>query len=203
LHLRRGERQERLVFVLRDDSERRQEEERLSWEATHDALTQLLNRRAFTASLLKALADAPGQPVPAVLMMIDLDHFKPVNDEGGHLVGDDLLKRLADVFKQAVRQSDTVARLGGDEFAILLPACGMARAETLAESIRAKVQALKIEHDGRQFGVTVCIGLTPVSAHDNGPKEVMSRADEGCYIAKSRGRNCVVSIPLPEEGDRR
>lgn len=202
LHMRKGERQERLVFVLRDDSERRREEERLSWEATHDALTQLLNRRAFTASLLKVLADAPQQEVPAVLMMIDLDHFKPVNDEGGHLVGDDLLKRLANVFKQAVRQSDTVARLGGDEFAILLPACGMARAEALAESIRAQVQALKIRHDGRQFGVTVCIGLTPVSAHDNGPKEAMARADEGCYIAKSRGRNCVVSIALPDEGDR-
>ncbi len=78
----------------------------------------------------------------------------------------------------------------------------MARAEALAESIRAKVQALKIRHDGRQFGVTVCIGLTPVSAHDNGPKEAMARADEGCYIAKSRGRNCVVSIALPDEGDR-
>src|SRR5690606_18775943 len=124
LHLRKGEPQERLVFVLRDDSDRRRQEERLSWEATHDALTQLLNRRAFTAALLKALSDAPRQTVPSVLMMIDLDHFKPINDEGGHPLGDDLLKRLADLFRGAVRQSDTVARLGGDEFAILLPACG-------------------------------------------------------------------------------
>lgn len=201
LHLRRGDSQERLVFVLRDDSERRREEERLSWEATHDALTQLLNRRAFTAALLKALADAPHQAVPSVLMMVDLDHFKPINDEGGHLLGDDLLRRLADLFRGAVRQSDTVARLGGDEFAILLPACGLERAETLAETLRGRVQALKVEHDGRAYGVTVCIGLTPVSPGDNGPREVMSRADEGCYIAKSRGRNAVVSVPAPPDDD--
>ncbi|OJS98346.1 diguanylate cyclase [Marinobacter nauticus] len=199
LHLRRGEKQERLVFVLRDDSERRREEERLSWEATHDALTQLLNRRAFTAALLKALADAPHQATPAVLMMIDLDHFKPVNDQGGHLVGDDLLKRLAELFQDAVRQSDTVARLGGDEFAILLPGCGLQRAEALAETLRSRVEALKVQHDGRSFGVTVCIGLTPVSAGDNGPREVITRADEGCYIAKSRGRNAVVSVPVPPD----
>lgn len=199
LHLHRGQQQDRLVFVLRDDSERRREEERLSWEATHDALTQLLNRRAFTASLLKALAEAPHQSVPSVLMMIDLDHFKPVNDQGGHLVGDDLLKRLAELFQGAVRQSDTVARLGGDEFAILLPGCGLERAESLAETLRSRVEALKVQHDGQSFGVTVCIGLTPVSAGDNGPREVMSRADEGCYIAKSRGRNAVVSVPAPPE----
>ena len=199
LHLRKGEPQERLVFVLRDDSDRRRQEERLSWEATHDALTQLLNRRAFTAALLKALSDAPRQTVPSVLMMIDLDHFKPINDEGGHLLGDDLLKRLADLFRGAVRQSDTVARLGGDEFAILLPACGMERAEALAETLRSQVQALTVAHDGRAFGVTVCIGITPVSPGDNGPRDVMSRADEGCYIAKSRGRNAVVSVPAPPD----
>ena len=201
LHLRRGEVQERLVFVLRDDNERRREEERLSWEATHDALTQLFNRRAFTAALLKALAQAPDQQVPSILMMIDLDHFKPVNDEGGHQLGDDLLKRLADLFSGSVRQSDTVARMGGDEFAILLPGCGMARAEALAETLRSQVQALKLEHGGRMFGVTVCIGLTPVSPKDGDPKTVMSRADEGCYIAKSRGRNAVVPMPVPTDDD--
>ncbi|WP_330165880.1 GGDEF domain-containing protein [Marinobacter shengliensis] len=202
LHLRRGEHEERLVFVLRDDSERRREEERLSWEATHDALTQLVNRRAFTAALLKALAEAPHQATPAILMMIDLDHFKPVNDQGGHLVGDDLLKRLADLFQSAVRQSDTVARLGGDEFAVLLPGCGLDRAEALAENLRSRVEALKVQHDGRSFGVTVSIGLTPVSVGDNGPREVMARADEGCYIAKSRGRNAVVSVPAPPDDTR-
>ncbi|WP_367184201.1 cache domain-containing protein [Marinobacter sp.] len=113
LHIRQGREDERLVFVLRDDSDRRRQEERLSWEATHDSLTQLLNRRAFNASLVRCLGEADRQDVRSVLMLIDLDYFKPVNDEGGHLLGDDLLKRLADLFKDSVRQSDTVARLGG------------------------------------------------------------------------------------------
>lgn len=200
LHIRRGREDERLVFVLRDDSDRRREEERLSWEATHDSLTQLLNRRAFNASLIKCLGEAGRQEVRSVLMLIDLDHFKPVNDEGGHLLGDDLLRRLADLLKESVRQSDTVARLGGDEFGIILPACGLARAEALAEKIRANVEALRIEQDGRSFGVTTSIGLTELASDDNGPREALARADEGCYLAKSRGRNAVVVVPSPPAG---
>lgn len=197
LHVRQGRFNERMVFVIRDDSERRRQEERLSWEATHDSLTHLLNRRAFSASLLKCQAEVTEPVARSVLMLIDLDHFKPVNDEGGHLLGDDLLKRLADLFKDTVRQSDTVARLGGDEFGIILPMCGLERAEALAERIRARVEELRIEQDGRSFGVTASIGLTELVPGDSGPREVMSRADEGSYTAKSRGRNAVVVMPAP------
>lgn len=198
LHLRKGHENERLVFVLRDDSERRRQEERLSWEATHDSLTQLMNRRAFNASLVKCMSQAGDHATDSVLMLIDLDYFKPVNDEGGHLLGDDLLRRLADLFKESVRQSDTVARLGGDEFGIILPACGLQRAEALAERIRASVQDLRIDHDGKAYGVTTSIGLTAVSPGDSGPREVMARADEGCYIAKAQGRNKVVVVDVPD-----
>nr|WP_323128551.1 GGDEF domain-containing protein [Marinobacter salsuginis] len=93
-----------------------------------------------------------------------------------------------------------MARLGGDEFGIILPACGMARAQALAERIRADVEALRIEHDGRSFGVTTSIGLTELTPEDSGPREVMARADEGSYIAKSRGRNTVVVVPSPPAG---
>ena len=198
IHIRQGRKNERLVFVLRDDTDRRREEERLSWEATHDSLTQLLNRRAFTTSLNKCLGDAARQDASSVLMLIDLDHFKPVNDEGGHLLGDELLRRLADLFKESVRQSDTVARLGGDEFGLILPACGLARAESLAERIRAGVEALKIEHEGRMFGVTASIGMTELLPADREPKDVVARADEGAYLAKSKGRNRVVVMPVAE-----
>lgn len=197
LHIHKGKHNQRMVFVLRDDSERRREEERLSWEATHDSLTQLFNRRAFTASLVKALGEVSEQGASSVLMVIDLDYFKPVNDEGGHLLGDDLLKRLSDMFRAAVRQSDIVARLGGDEFGIILPACGVKRAEELAERIRAGAQDLRIEKDGVRFGVTTSIGLTELSPLDNGPRDVVARADKGCYIAKARGRNTVIVVPSP------
>ncbi|GGE64742.1 hypothetical protein GCM10011533_16370 [Streptosporangium jomthongense] len=198
IHIRQGRQNERLVFVLRDDTERRREKERLSWEATHDSLTQLLNRRAFTVSLNKCLSDGVRQEARSVLMLIDLDHFKPVNDEGGHLLGDELLRRLADLFKESVRQTDTVARLGGDEFGIILPACGLTRAKTLAERIRAGVEALEIEQEGRTFGVTASIGMTELLAADREPKDVIARADEAAYVAKFRGRNRVVVMPAPE-----
>ena len=103
------------------------------------------------------------------------------------------LKFIASVFRRSEKGATAV------EFAILLPACGMERAEALAETLRSQVQALTVAHDGRAFGVTVCIGITPVSPGDNGPRDVMSRADEGCYMAKSRGRNAVVSVPAPPD----
>ncbi|MCG7200474.1 diguanylate cyclase [Marinobacter pelagius] len=199
LHLRKGLHNEQLVFVLRDDTERRREEQRLSWEATHDSLTQVLNRRAFTANLVKLLGDAARDEVPSVLMLIDLDHFKPVNDQGGHLLGDDLLRQLAHLLRESVRHSDIVARLGGDEFGVILPSCGLEPAELLAEKIRAGVEALRIERDGRSFGVTASIGLTDLTPWDTGPREVVARADEGCYVAKSQGRNTVVVVPAPPE----
>jgi diguanylate cyclase (GGDEF)-like protein/PAS domain S-box-containing protein len=199
IHIRQGRQNERLVFVFRDDTERRREKERLSWEATHDSLTQLLNRRAFNATLNKCLDEAARQEASSVLMLIDLDYFKPVNDEGGHLLGDELLRGLAGLLKDSVRQSDAVARLGGDEFGIILPACGLARARTLAERIRAGVEAFKIEQDGRLFGVTASIGMTELLLTDREPKDAVSRADEGAYFAKSEGRNRVVVMPAAEQ----
>lgn len=198
LHVSRGDVEERLVFVIRDDSERRRQEQRLSWQATHDSLTALLNRRAFSADLVKWLGQASSLQNPTVLMMIDLDHFKPVNDRGGHLLGDELLRKLAEILRASVRQSDLVARMGGDEFAILLPACGMERALVLAEQVRAAIEALRVHQDGESFGVTASIGVTELSDGDNGPREVMARADEGAYAAKAQGRNQVVAVPAPD-----
>lgn len=179
------------VFVMRDDSERRRQEERLSWEANHDALTRLYNRRAFTATLANLIAQDAGDGNASVVMMIDLDHFKPVNDQGGHLLGDELLRRLADLLRSRVRQSDMVARLGGDEFGVILPGCGIDRATAIAESLRSGIEALVLEQDGRHFSVTASIGVTSILPSDSAVKTVLARADEGAYAAKSRGRNQV------------
>ncbi|TGN39342.1 diguanylate cyclase domain-containing protein [Marinobacter confluentis] len=195
LHLRPDTDRPRVVFVIRDDSERRREEERLSWEATHDSLTGLLNRRAFNASLIHCLTEMSPRTNDSVLMLIDLDYFKPVNDEGGHLLGDDLLMQLSELLVNTVRQSDTVARLGGDEFGIILPTCGLERAQTLAEQIRAGIEALRLQKDGRDFGVTASIGLTMLNGSDSGVREVLARADEGTYAAKAQGRNQVIVMP--------
>lgn len=196
LHVSRDEPDERLVFVIRDDSERRRQEQRLSWQATHDSLTGLFNRRAFSAELQKWLGLASTLDAPTMLMMIDLDHFKPVNDQGGHLLGDKLLRQLANGFSHAVRKTDVVARIGGDEFAILLPACGLEHGVELAERVRRQVAGLRLEQGGETFGVTASIGLTEVDAGDTGPDEVLARADEGAYAAKAEGRDRVVRVPV-------
>lgn len=195
LQVNLGSDAERLVFVLRDDRERRMQEAQLSWEATHDSLTGLYNRRAFIDMLVQWIGEAQNLSTATVLMLIDLDYFKLVNDRGGHLIGDELLRSLAHVFSESVRQSDFIARLGGDEFGIILPACGLLRAGEIAGQIRQAVEALAIESDGDRFGVTASIGLTEVNAGDTGHKEVMARADEGCYAAKAQGRNAVVAVP--------
>jgi diguanylate cyclase (GGDEF)-like protein/PAS domain S-box-containing protein len=199
IHLRPGTDRHRMVFVIRDDSKRRREEERLSWEATHDSLTGLLNRRAFNTSLVHCMTESSPQANDSVLIMIDLDYFKLVNDEGGHLLGDDLLIRVAELLTHTVRQSDTVARLGGDEFGIILPACGMERGEALAELIRSGTEAVRLEQDGKTFGVTASIGITAMAQTDASPREVLARADEGTYAAKAQGRNQIVVMPLPPE----
>lgn len=183
---------DQFVFVMRDDSARRRQEERLSWEATHDALTRLYNRRAFTSTLANLIDQDAGDGNASVVMMIDLDHFKPVNDQGGHLLGDELLRHLADLLRSRVRQSDMVARLGGDEFGVILPGCGIDRATAIAESLRSGIEALVLEQDGRHFSVTASIGLTAILPSDGAVKTVLARADEGAYAAKSRGRNRVV-----------
>jgi diguanylate cyclase (GGDEF)-like protein/PAS domain S-box-containing protein len=199
LHLRPDSDRHRVVFVIRDDSDRRREEERLSWEATHDSLTGLLNRRAFNASLARCLTEMSPRTNDSVLMLIDLDYFKPVNDQGGHLLGDDLLIQLSELLVTTVRQSDSVARLGGDEFGIVLPNCGMERAESLAERIRSGIETVRLKKDQRTFGVTASIGLTALTRTDSGLREVLARADEGTYAAKAQGRNRVVVVPLPSD----
>ncbi|BES69283.1 hypothetical protein RE428_03010 [Marinobacter nanhaiticus D15-8W] len=197
------------VFVMRDDSERRRQEERLSWEASHDALTRLSNRRAFTATLANLIDQGAGDGNASVVMMIDLDHFKPVNDQGGHLLGDELLRHLADLLRSRVRQSDMVARLGGDEFGVILPGCGIDRASAIAESLRSGIEALVLEQDGRHYSVTASIGITSILSSDGAVKTVVARADEGAYAAKSQGRNRVIvhtvgtgPVFTGDEGDR-
>ncbi|PAV25136.1 diguanylate cyclase [Tamilnaduibacter salinus] len=188
----RSDEDELLVFVIRDDRERRREEERLSWQATHDSLTRLANRRAFNDVLTRLVAE---NVRPTALMLIDLDHFKPVNDTGGHLVGDHLLKRLAEALQNGVRQSDLVARLGGDEFAVILTGCDMERASVIAENLRGAIANLAVADGSRTYRVTASIGLTALGEDDHAIRDVVNRADEAAYEAKRLGRNRVVIDP--------
>ncbi|WP_307692225.1 sensor domain-containing diguanylate cyclase [Variovorax ginsengisoli] len=177
------------IWTLEDVTVSRAHRERLAWISSHDSLTGLSNRAAFEEMLEAATARADDEPFCA--MFIDLDHFKEVNDTGGHPIGDAVLRDVASTLTGHVRLADTVARLGGDEFAILLHGCPLPRAVEVAEKLRLAVEAYQLIWEGRSFGVGASIGLVAVDASFKDAAAVLRAADSACYAAKARGRNAV------------
>ena len=182
------------VVVLHDDTERRQRERQHRWEANHDVLTGLYNRRGLLAALSGLLQDEAARQQPNVLVVMDLDHFKQVNDTGGHQCGDLLLQDIAAILLRHVRSTDVVARLGGDEFAILLLNCPVEIAECHLQKILQDIDAHVLKYDGQAFRVTASIGFSLINAADVRPQTIISRADAACYAAKRQGRNCITSL---------
>lgn len=185
-----------LVGVVKDITERREQEALQRWEAEHDPLTGLLNRRGFERRLEDAFADFQKTSTPSALLLFDLDHFKPINDEGGHALGDEMLRRIAQVVAWEVRRSDHVARQGGDEFGVLLPSCTLGQAERIAESLRQSVSEVSVINEGKEYSVTLSIGVTTFGDSDVNVETVLSRADAASYDAKGLGRDSVV-VKLP------
>lgn len=189
-----------LVGVVKDITERRQQEALQRWEAEHDPLTGLLNRRGFERRLEEAFADFQKTSTPSALMMFDLDHFKPINDEGGHALGDEMLRRVAQIVAWEVRRSDHVARQGGDEFGVLLPSCTLAQAQLIAESLRQAVKEVSVMHLDKEYRVTLSMGVTSFDDSDGCVEDALSRADAASYDAKGQGRDGVV-VKVPIEHD--
>ena len=178
------------VWVLHDVSKDRAYATHLSYQATHDELTGLINRREFERRLSATLTNAaPG--VPHTLLYLDLDQFKIVNDTCGHLAGDELLKQLADSLKARLRQNDTLARLGGDEFGVLLEACPIGPAMKIAEMLRQIVADFRFSWSERSFPSSASIGLVTFGEHPTTLGDVLRMADAACYLAKDHGRNRV------------
>lgn len=179
------------VLVLHDMTQERQYIANLSWQATHDALTGLANRREFEYRLEQALNDLGRQPSHHSVMFLDLDQFKLVNDTSGHAAGDELLRHICTVLQQGLREGDTLARLGGDEFGVLLEHCPPETAEVIAESLRQNVQSLNFVWKGRPFVSTVSVGLVHISHLPTTLEASLRSADMACYMAKEKGRNRV------------
>ena len=182
-----------VVLVFRDVTEQRRLSAELSHRATHDALTGLVNRLEFEACLERSLAEAREGSIDGVLMYIDLDNFKIVNDSCGHAVGDRLLREAAELIGDAVRGTDTVARIGGDEFAAILPGCDTSRACEVGRAIRDRMGEYRFVHGGRRFRVGTSIGIAPIDGRWSGVAAVMQAADSACYEAKRAGRNRVIT----------
>ncbi|RDB43820.1 diguanylate cyclase [Halomonas sp. DQ26W] len=188
------------VGMIQDITERHEREIRQRWEAEHDPLTGCLNRRGFEIRLEAACSlNRRHSDQVLSLIMMDLDHFKPVNDTAGHAAGDELLRRIGQLLHENVRQQDAVARLGGDEFALLLPACPIKRASDIAERVRQGIEALEFQVDGHVFRVTASIGVSSLNDEERGGEPLVRRADQASYRAKQKGRNRVVVQAGPLE----
>ncbi len=178
-----------VIWILEDVTEAHAMREQLTWTATHDALTGLVNRREFDRRLKALFAQVEDQRFSA--LFLDLDRFKAVNDTAGHAAGDRLLIDLSHIIDQAVRNADTAARLGGDEFAVLLPGCAEREAQRIAEEIRRLVEEYRLTWDGSDYCVGASVGVVEVAGGFANVEEVLHAADAACYEAKRGGRNQV------------
>jgi diguanylate cyclase (GGDEF)-like protein len=165
---------------------------RLREIADTDALTGLSNRRHFLTVAAEKIAPAHTLGTPLSLLMVDIDHFKRINDTHGHAAGDHALRLLAATLKESTRKDDCAGRLGGEEFALVLPGATPAVAQDIAERICKYVATLAIlDREGRRFGFTVSIGLATLGPSDAKPEDLLARADAALYRAKRAGRNRV------------
>jgi diguanylate cyclase (GGDEF)-like protein/PAS domain S-box-containing protein len=174
--------------TLTDITEAHELSRQLSYEASHDALSGLINRREFEIRLQRALDSVQAGSTHAVCYL-DLDQFKIINDTCGHIAGDELLRQLAQVLQGRVRSNDTLARLGGDEFGLLLHDCGIDDALTVANGLLKAVEHHPFVWGNNTFSVGASIGLVPISAGFRRVTQVLQAADAACYAAKDQGRN--------------
>jgi len=178
-----------VVLVFRDVSKTRKMAAEMTYQATHDSLTGLINRREFERRIEYALNISKTQHKEDTLLYLDLDQFKIVNDTCGHVAGDELLRQLSSLLQKRLRQTDTLARLGGDEFGVLLESCSTETALKIAETIRLTVSDFHFVWKDKSFSVGVTIGLVTFCNSGITLTDVLQMADSACYVAKEKGRN--------------
>jgi len=179
------------VVVFHDVSELRGLTQKMSYQATHDPLTGLVNRREFERCLDEAMDSAHAEEAVHMLFYMDLDRFKAVNDTCGHLAGDNMLREVAALIKNEVRDSDYVGRLGGDEFGALLIGCPIEKARQIATDICNAVADYRFVWKDKIFNIGISIGLVELSHASGTLQDLMSAADSACYMAKQQGRGQV------------
>lgn len=179
------------VVTLQDITENRLISEQISYQASHDQLTALVNRREFEVRLQSMLYSQRSPGCQHAFCFLDLDQFKVVNDTCGHVAGDELLRQVASILQDRVRANDTLARLGGDEFGILLENCPIDKARRVAEGVRDAIAEFKFCWEQQVFNIGVSIGVVAINEHSANMTEIMKQADSACYTAKDAGRNRV------------
>jgi diguanylate cyclase (GGDEF)-like protein/PAS domain S-box-containing protein len=192
-----------LVLVLHDTSELRGLARQMTYQASHDALTGLVNRREFERRLQEAMDSAQTGDAAHALCYLDLDRFKVVNDTCGHTAGDNMLREVASIIKEAVRDSDTVGRIGGDEFALLLVGCPLEKARQIADDVVKSVGDFRFVWKDKIFNIGVSIGLVEIGRGGGAIEDLMNSADSACYVAKKQGGVHVHVYSAREEANAR
>jgi diguanylate cyclase (GGDEF)-like protein/PAS domain S-box-containing protein len=186
------------ISQIQDVTESHAMSERLSYQASHDALTGLVNRREFERRVETAINASAEEACEHALCYLDLDQFKIINDSCGHVAGDALLKQLGSILKTKVRRSDTIARLGGDEFGILIERCPSDEAREIADAVLDAVRNFRFSWEDKTFSIGASVGLVPITSGEETVTDLLRLADSGCYAAKDHGRN---RIYVCEPGD--
>jgi diguanylate cyclase (GGDEF)-like protein/PAS domain S-box-containing protein len=192
-----------LVIVMHDTSELRGLTRQMTYQASHDALTGLVNRREFERRLREAMDAAQTGDAAHALCYLDLDRFKVVNDTCGHTAGDNMLREVATIIKDAVRDSDTAGRIGGDEFALLLVGCPLEKARQIADDVVRAVGDYRFVWRDKIFNIGVSIGLVEIGRGGGSIEDLMNSADSACYIAKKQGGVHVHVYSVREEAKAR
>ncbi|HTX06537.1 MAG TPA: EAL domain-containing protein [Steroidobacteraceae bacterium] len=187
------------VVLLHDVSEQRGLARQMSYQATHDALTGLVNRREFERRLEEAIERGHRGDGQHVLCYLDLDRFKVVNDTSGHLAGDSMLREVAKLLRDAVRDSDTVGRVGGDEFGMLLVGCPLEKARQIADDVCRSVGEHRFVWRDKIFTIGVSVGLVEISRESGTLEELLTAADSACYVAKKQGSGRVAVYSARDE----
>jgi diguanylate cyclase (GGDEF)-like protein len=188
----------RLLGIIHNDMKNREQREKalldsqkeLTYQANHDVLSGLVNRRGFELHLSYAMETKQAENTEHVFCYLDLDQFKVINDTCGHIAGDELLRQISQVLKKHIRKHDVLARLGGDEFGILMVNCGVEDAKSIAQKLIDKVSRYRFLWEDKPFAISVSIGIAPVSDCINNANALLRNADIACYAAKDAGRNC-------------
>jgi len=190
----------RTFGTLQDITDSKLVEERLSYQASHDELTGLINRREFEKRAERLLSTINQDKSEHALCFMDLDQFKIVNDTCGHTAGDELLRQISSMLTNTVRYRDTLARFGGDEFGVLMEHCSLDDAHRVVASLQKTVQDFKFTWQEHDFKIGVSVGLVPVTSDTSNLTELMKQADAACYMAKDQGRNRI-HVYHPEDTD--
>jgi len=191
------------VALLHDVTELRGLARQMSYQATHDALTGLINRRDFERRCEEAIDRGQRGDGQHVLCYLDLDHFKAVNDTSGHLAGDSMLREVAKLLRDAVRDSDTVARIGGDEFGMLLIGCPLEKAQQIADDVCRAVGEYRFVWRDKIFNIGVSVGIVEISRESGTLDELLAAADSACYVAKKQGTGRVAVYSARDEAHAR